>query len=296
MQRRLTRGCKSKSTAKLYDVFGQLYCLRRLPVTSSYYLDIVGVYLVGVYLHKEPWYRATQTYTQVQVYSQIVRHIWILVLFTQTYTHDMMAPFPARCNGSVIESCYLDSLTIQKVVLFTQTYTHDMMAPFLARYDGSVIESCYLDSLTIKRVIRSEQTFTHDMMAVFRQILSIIKYMEASHVLDTMALFNSRWLCSIVIKLFRQSSMTLFDSHQKKRKPLMYVTSYVRDTMCQRLSTIWGGQISRLLKIIGLFCRISSLLQGSFAKETYNFTEPTNRSHPIVVRFGQSYDLASCNI
>jgi len=26
--------------------------------------------------------------------------------------------------------------------------------------------------------------------------------------------------------------------------------------------------ISRLRKIIGLFCRISSLLQGSFAKET----------------------------
>ena len=36
---------------------------------------------------------------------------------------------------------------------------------------------------------------------------------------------------------------------------------------------------SRLLKIIGLFCRISSLLKGSFAKETYNFKEPTNRSH-----------------
>jgi len=39
--------------------------------------------------------------------------------------------------------------------------------------------------------------------------------------------------------------------------------------------------ISRLLKIIGLFCRISSLLWVSFAKETYNLKEPTNRSHPI---------------
>ena len=38
--------------------------------------------------------------------------------------------------------------------------------------------------------------------------------------------------------------------------------------------------ISRLLKITGLFCRIQSLLQGSFAKETCNFKEPTNRSHP----------------
>jgi len=29
--------------------------------------------------------------------------------------------------------------------------------------------------------------------------------------------------------------------------------------------------ISRLLEIIGLFCRISSLYKGSFAKETYYF-------------------------
>ena len=32
---------------------------------------------------------------------------------------------------------------------------------------------------------------------------------------------------------------------------------------------------------IGLFCGISSLLQDSSAKETYDFKEPTNRSHPI---------------
>ena len=39
--------------------------------------------------------------------------------------------------------------------------------------------------------------------------------------------------------------------------------------------------ISRLLQIIGLSCRISSLLKGFFAKETYNFKEPTDRSQPI---------------
>jgi len=33
------------------------------------------------------------------------------------------------------------------------------------------------------------------------------------------------------------------------------------------------------MTILGLFCRISSLLQGSFAKETYYFKEPTDRSH-----------------
>ena len=40
------------------------------------------------------------------------------------------------------------------------------------------------------------------------------------------------------------------------------------------------------LRLVGclkscLFCRISSLLQGSFANETYNFKEPTTRSYPI---------------
>ena len=35
--------------------------------------------------------------------------------------------------------------------------------------------------------------------------------------------------------------------------------------------------IGRLLEITGLFCRISSLLQGSFAKETYHLKEPTRR-------------------
>jgi len=41
--------------------------------------------------------------------------------------------------------------------------------------------------------------------------------------------------------------------------------------------------IGRLLQIIGLFCRIQSLVQGSFAKETYNFNELTHRRHLLVV-------------
>ena len=41
--------------------------------------------------------------------------------------------------------------------------------------------------------------------------------------------------------------------------------------------------ISRLLKNIGLIAENRSLLQGSFAKETYVFKEPTNRSLPILL-------------
>ena len=48
---------------------------------------------------------------------------------------------------------------------------------------------------------------------------------------------------------------------------------------------IYGvATISRLLVIIGLFCRIQSLLYGSFAKETYDLKEPTNYSIRYSVR------------
>jgi len=39
--------------------------------------------------------------------------------------------------------------------------------------------------------------------------------------------------------------------------------------------------VSRINKIVGLFRRILFLLKGSFAKETYNFIDPT--SHPIYI-------------
>jgi len=40
--------------------------------------------------------------------------------------------------------------------------------------------------------------------------------------------------------------------------------------------------ISRLLKIIGLFCKKALSKRRYSAKETYNFKEPTHRSQPIV--------------
>ena len=66
---------------------------------------------------------------------------------------------------------------------------------------------------------------------------------------------------------------------------------------CQTHATHWQREweehdygvatISRLLINIGLFCRISSLLQGFSAKETCDFKEPTNRSHPILKRLSE---------
>jgi len=54
-------------------------------------------------------------------------------------------------------------------------------------------------------------------------------------------------------------------------------------TMYAYTSRVWGGYTtSRRLKIIGLFCKRALWRRRYSAKETYNFKEPTNRSHPIV--------------
>ena len=47
------------------------------------------------------------------------------------------------------------------------------------------------------------------------------------------------------------------------------------------ISTSGVATISRLLKIIGLFCKRALQKRPIFSKETYNFKESTTRSHPI---------------
>ena len=54
---------------------------------------------------------------------------------------------------------------------------------------------------------------------------------------------------------------------------------------------IYGAaRVSRIDKTIGLLCRIASLLQVFFAIQTYNFIDPTNRSHPIVPPTQRSFE------
>jgi len=70
------------------------------------------------------------------------------------------------------------------------------------------------------------------------------------------------------------------DSFLKKIHPVSFMDAVKG---CTKEIHYGVATIRRLLRIIGLFCRISSLLLGSDAKETYNFKEPTSRSHPIFI-------------
>jgi len=65
-----------------------------------------------------------------------------------------------------------------------------------------------------------------------------------------------------------------------------YQSQWAQDIHSQRSAHIWYGValVCRIDKIIGLFCKIPSLLKGSFAKETSYFIDPTDRSHPIATK------------
>ena len=61
---------------------------------------------------------------------------------------------------------------------------------------------------------------------------------------------------------------------------MIHVTRLMNSCIYHALS--YGvATVSRIDQIIGLFCRILSLLSGSFAKETCNSIDPTNQRHPI---------------
>jgi len=49
--------------------------------------------------------------------------------------------------------------------------------------------------------------------------------------------------------------------------------------------------ISRMLQIIGLFCKRALQKRPVFCKETFIFKHPTHRSHPITTNFLYNYEI-----
>jgi len=76
--------------------------------------------------------------------------------------------------------------------------------------------------------------------------------------------------------------MSLLDAEvcEKFQRMFKITQTYQNETSVRDHSRVYVkygvATISRLLKIIGLFCRISSVLKSSCVKETYNFKESTN--------------------
>jgi len=88
------------------------------------------------------------------------------------------------------------------------------------------------------------------------------------------------WVMSYMDKSHHTWEWVMSHTNESCHVQISHVTSgrVICETSCH---TYGVATISRLLKMIGIFCRILSLLWVSFATETYHFKEPTNRSHPI---------------
>ena len=76
---------------------------------------------------------------------------------------------------------------------------------------------------------------------------------------------------------FRQLEGSLSDAHMGLFSMMML---HGTPKTC-RIRQYGVATISRLLKITGLVCKRALLKRQYSAKETYNFKEPTDRSHPI---------------
>jgi len=111
----------------------------------------------------------------------------------------------------------------------------------------------------------------------------VIHMCDVMHVCHTMCVRDVIRICDV---------MHMRGGHRGWRHHICAVVTRTNAWSCVWMSCViytnqgtpFGGVAtnSRLLKIIGLFAEYRSLLKGSFAKESYNFKEPTNRSHPIV--------------
>ena len=116
-------------------------------------------------------------------------------------------------------------------------------------------------------------------------------------------LFDMRWLWLVgSIKLyvsFAKEPYKRDDILQKRPVSLSILLIKATPQYSQRVPWVlgwennpsyWGvATLSRLLKIIGLFCRIHFLLQGSFAKEIYNL-----RSLLIVATPQKNFGMYVC--
>jgi len=88
--------------------------------------------------------------------------------------------------------------------------------------------------------------------------------------------------------LFLSLSLSLFRTPPLRSRQLarsLYLSlslSFSRVQVLDSSRMFYGvASISRLLKIIGLFCKRALKKRLYSAKETYDFKEPTNQSHPI---------------
>ena len=89
-------------------------------------------------------------------------------------------------------------------------------------------------------------------------------------------------MCTTHPKADFRNTFFLLNSELTLRKSFATV-SFTHPRRSNLYSSYGVATISKLLKIIRLFCKRALYKIDYSAKETYNFKEPTNHSHPILI-------------
>jgi len=88
----------------------------------------------------------------------------------------------------------------------------------------------------------------------------------------------SHFICVVKLNPKTQVRECRLQLVTRQRRVVAYVHLNIHDSY---YTCSYGvATISRLLRIIGLFCKRALWKRRYSAKETYDFKEPTNRSHP----------------
>ena len=130
-------------------------------------------------------------------------------------------------------------------------------------------------------------------MASVRRLLKITgPFLQKSPIKETIFYIRDIILRSLLIVAtpysstpssgFRQAATPLSHSRLRVIPTVTFHKTYYSSTP---VTAIDYGVVmtSSLLKFTGLFCKRALLKRLYSAKETYNFKEPTNRSHPILL-------------
>jgi len=91
--------------------------------------------------------------------------------------------------------------------------------------------------------------------------------------------YSHTWQTHVVIRVYARDTWETREKHIAtcERHTLFQRGSFWKvQTTCNLSSYVWERYTNRIDYIVALFCRIASLLWGSFAKETYDLIDPTN--------------------
>ena len=141
--------------------------------------------------------------------------------------------------------------------------------------------SSSLFSITVNPLSAQTHTYTHTQIHSYCQIPATVCAVQlrcsygvaaTSRLLKIICLFCKRDLSK---RQYSAKETYNFKEPTNRSHPFVALRP-------KEIASVYGvATIGRLLKIKSLFCRISSLLQVSFAKETCNFKEPASRCLPI---------------